>query len=140
MAKFTSNQGRTMQMPVLCYISARVNYNTPGIASDQSFRVGELPEGAVINTATVFVRTVFNAATTNVLTVGTDTNTNNLFDAATGGSSVNEAAVGANDSAIARGYVVGAGGEVVFARYTQSGTAATTGQADIYITYWPRLG
>ena len=76
---------------------------------------------------------VFNAVTTNVLTVGTIGATYNNIVAA---GDVNEAALGVYQATRGFGRSLTAAGDVLpYAQYTQTGTAATTGQAIIVIFY-----
>lgn len=140
MANVTTNTPREMPWPAVGYISRRVQFNTPGIATAQTVVVGHLPAGAIVLSALARVHTEFNATSTNVVLVGTGSSNNEIFDAATAGSTVTEGTAGAYASAAAVGYTVGAGGEVVFVQYTQSGTAATTGDVTIILTYTTRTG
>jgi hypothetical protein len=114
-----------------------INFNDPGIAAGVAFSQA-LPQGAQILGAVVEIVTAFNAATTNVLTVGTNSaDFNNIVNAA----DVNEAAVGATQ--VLRGIggaLARAADTVVYAKYAQTGTAATAGQAIVTIYYeggWP---
>lgn len=140
MATVPTAVGRELPFPAIAYISKAVAFNTPGIATAQTVEVGHLPAGAVVTNALVVVTTAFNAATTNVLVVGTGSSNNEFFDASTSGSTVTEGTTGGYNSAVALGYIAGANGEVVYAQYTQTGTAATTGAATIVISYAPRVG
>lgn len=117
------------------YLMFRVNYNTSGIAS--GVRVGTLPAGAYIIGTDVHVATVFNAATTNVLLVGTDASSPNNNVVAAG--DVNEAATGLTANIAPTGVALGplSVDRDIFATYTQTGTAATTGQATIIVKYCP---
>lgn len=109
-----------------------VNYNDPGIGSGVAFD-NPLPQNAFILRVLVEIVVAFNATTTNVLTVGTvGAAYNNMVAAA----DVNEAAVGVYDVTRALGRGLTAAGDVLpYAMYTQSGTAATTGQAIIVIEF-----
>lgn len=140
MATVPTTQGRELPFPGIAYISKNVAFNTTGIATVQTVEVGHLPPGAVVTNALTVVTTAFNASTTNVLIVGTGASNNEFFDASTSGSTVTEGTTGGYQSAVALGYTVGANGEVVYANYTQSGTAATTGAATIIISYASRIG
>jgi len=110
-----------------------VNFNDTGIAAGVAFD-NPLPQGAFILGVWVEIVTAFNAVTTNVLTVGT-INTppyNNIVAAA----DVNEAVTGVTTVPRALGRSLTAAGDVLpVAQYTQTGTAATTGQAIIVIEY-----
>lgn len=109
-----------------------VNYGDAGISSGIAFDQS-LPIGAYVLSVDVEVVTAFNAATTNVLTVGTNsTSYNNLA------SAVDVTAGTANLYGATRGKgrsIAAAADKSVFVKYTQTGTAATAGQAVIVITY-----
>lgn len=116
-------------LPVVHYLRKTVNFNDTGIANGVKF--GRLPAGAQILHAYCNVETVFNAATTNVLTVGTNSTS---FDNILGTGDINEA------SATGQAALTGAALEFtsdtdVFVKYTQSGTAATTGKAHIVVMF-----
>lgn len=109
-----------------------VNFNDGAIAVGNGFD-NPLPQGAFISRVLVEIVVAFNAVTTNVLTVGTVGATfNNIVAAA----DVNEAVVGVYDVTRALGRSLTAAADVLpVAQYTQTGTAATTGQAIILIEY-----
>lgn len=109
-----------------------VNFGDIGIGSGVAFD-NSLPIGAFILRVYVEIVTPFNAATTNVLTVGTNNPTyNNIVNAA----DVNEAVAGVYDVGRGLGRALTAAAEVpVFVLYTQTGTAANAGQAIIVIEY-----
>ena len=110
-----------------------VNFGDVGIAAGIAFD-NPLPQNAFILRVLVEIVIAFNAATTNVLTVGT-VNTppyNNIVNAA----DVNEAVVGVYDITRALGRSLTAAADVLpVAQFTQTGAAATTGQAIIVIEY-----
>ncbi len=120
-------------LPTPRSFAANFAFNTSGIASGVSTGV-TIPAGARITYAAVIVDTVFNAASTNVVTVGYGASLNEIFDAATSGSSVTEGTAGAYTSAAALALAFTADQEIKV-KYTQSGTAATTGAATLVITY-----
>lgn len=109
-----------------------VNFNDAGIANGVAFD-NSLPLGAFILRCLVEIVVVFNAVTTNVLTVGTNATTyNDIVNAA----DINEGATGVTE--VTRSYgrsLAATADKVPFAKYTQTGTAATTGQAWIVIEY-----
>lgn len=109
-----------------------LNFNDPGVAAGVPFD-NPLPQNAFIMRVLVEIVTVFNAATTNVLTVGTvGAGYNNIVAAA----DVNEAVAGVYDVTRGLGRALTAGGDVLpYAVYTQTGTAATTGQAIVVIEF-----
>lgn len=109
-----------------------INFNDLGIGTGLAFD-NSLPQGAFITGVFVEIVTVFNAVTTNVVTVGTNSATyNNLVNA----GDVNEAAAGVTSVTRGLGQSIPLAASVTpYAMYTQSGGAATTGQAVILITY-----
>lgn len=109
-----------------------VNFNDPGIATGVAFD-NYLPQNAFIENVLVEVVAAFNAGTTNVLTVGTNSATYNNIVAA---GDVNEAATGVYQVPRSFGRSLTASADVLpYAMYTQTGAAATTGQAIIVIFY-----
>lgn len=116
------------------YIRKVVNFND-ALISAPSVPFGRLPRNASIVRVAVEIVALFNAATTNVLTFGTTTASANELVAA---ADVNEGALGV--TAVTRGLGVGltAAAEVnLYAKYTQTGAAATAGQAIITVEYIP---
>ncbi len=109
-----------------------VNFNDAGIATGVAFD-NSLPAGAFITGVFVEIVTVFNAGTTNVLTAGTNsTSYNNLVAA----GDVNEAATGVTQVTRGLGQSIALAADITpYAMYTQTGGAATTGQAVIVITF-----
>lgn len=97
--------------------------------SDAEQDVVDLPAGAVVMRVWAEVLTVFNAGTTNVLHVGVTGTTNKYV----GTADVNEAALGA--SAALGPFAAEAAAVTVKAFFTQTGTAATTGQARVFVEY-----
>ena len=117
---------------VLNTLKKTVNFNDAGIGAGVAFD-NYLPQNAFIENVLVEVVVAFNAVTTNVLTVGTNAATYNNIVAA---ADVNELVVGVYQVPRSLGRSLTAAGDVLpFAMYTQSGTAATTGQAIIVIFY-----
>jgi hypothetical protein len=114
-------------------LKKRFQYNTPGIATGVAFD-NSLPANAVILAVLVEIITVFNAVTTNVVTVGTNSPTFNDLVAA---ADVNEAAVATTrvERGIGGSIMRGTADKVPKVMYTQSGTAATTGDAEVTILY-----
>jgi len=129
----TSGKARDTGMQVTHFLRKTVNYNDTNIATADKVKVGTLPAGAFIVKALVRVDTVFNAASTNVLVVGTS-----------GGSDADIVASGDVNEASAQTFVCTTGNGLsltsdtdIFAKYTQTGTPATTGKATIVIEYAP---
>lgn len=113
-------------------LKKRIQYNTAGIASGVAFD-NSVPVNAVIISVLVEIITAFNAGTTNVLTVGfNSTSYNDLVAAA----DVNEAVVATTrvDRGIG-GSLVRSAGKTPYVKFTETGTAATTGDAEVTITY-----
>lgn len=117
---------------VLNTLKKTVNWNDAGIATGLPFD-NYLPQNAFIENVLVEVVVAFNAVTTNVLTVGTvGTAYNNIVAAA----DVNEGLAGVYQATRGLGRSLTAAGDVLpYAMYTQTGTAATAGQAIIVIFY-----
>lgn len=114
------------------YARFAVNYNDAGIDTGVGKQV--LPAGAVIVGTDVIVTAAFNAATTNVLTVGTNgTTANNVV----GSGDVNEASaqIFGNIPPTAPGPL--AADTQLYVKYTQTGTAATAGAAVVVVKYIP---
>lgn len=122
-----------------------VNFSDANISAGVKF--GALPQGVYITGIRCFVTTAFNAGTTNVLTIGTTaTGVDILAGGTTANTNCNPASTGNQplDSAAGIGMTVTAGtptgstgGFDLFVRYTQTGTAATTGQVTYVISYVP---
>lgn len=105
--------------------AGKVKFNTKGIES--GVIIAELPENIIVTKAVAVVNEAFNAETTNVLTVGVNESADNLL----GANDVTEGTAGAyvkNLFEICKGSVV-----KVKAKFTSTGTAATKGEADIYL-------
>ena len=136
----------------LCYIRATVNFNDTNIASGVWFAT--VPKNAYILAIDVDVVTAFNAATTNLLTIGaTKANANEIVaDCGTATACVSNhtttIATGISHLTTAAGLALAItgsatyqtaqnGGTPIYAKFAQTGTAATTGQAVFVITYVP---
>lgn len=114
------------------YYRATVNFNDGGIASAIQF--GTLPQGSSIVDVQVEIVTAFNAGTTNVLTFGTTTTATEIVN----GADVNEAATGVTKVTRGLGQSLTASGDTpLYAKYTQTGTAGTAGQAVVVISFVP---
>ena len=109
-----------------------VNFNDTGIATGVAFD-NYIPQGAFIENVLVEITTAFNAATTNVLTVGTVAAAYNNIVAA---GDVTPTVLGVYQATRGFGRGLTAAGDVLpVAKYTQTGAAATTGVAVIVIFY-----
>ncbi len=113
------------------YLRFAVNYNDPAIASGNLKQW--LPAGAVLIGTDVNIVTAFNAATTNVLTVGLAGVADNIVAAAdvTEGT----AALTLNVKPTGTALVPLAADSQVSVTYTQTGTAATAGKAIVVVKY-----
>jgi hypothetical protein len=97
--------------------------------------IGALEAGSIPLAAHVYIETAFNAATTNVLDVGTSGTPAGAIPSAT----VIAGTIGYKTSST--GALAGiplATDQVIYAKYSQTGTAATTGKAVISITFLPK--
>jgi len=142
---------RDVGTQVVQYCRVTVNYNDPNIKTGQWFCT--LPKNAYILNIDAQVTTAFNAATTNVFTIGaTSASSNEIVADGGSGSTVN---ISNNTTTIAAGmfHLTGAagvglqvtgnatyqtklnGGVPIYAKYTQTGTAATTGKVTVILAY-----
>ena len=106
------------------FYAGTVAFNTPGINS--GVELCELPKNIIITRAVAVVNKAFNAGTSNVLTVGVNDAVNDLM----GSGDIDESAAGVN---IVHRFNQYGSGQIVKAKYAQTGNAATTGNADIYL-------
>lgn len=116
------------------YLRRDVAYNTNGIAA--GVLLGTVPAGSKIVSVQIFIDTLFNAGTTNVLTGGTTGTGTNLFtntDSAPGTAGPKVGARAVNQGA---GLIFTADTDL-FVSYSQTGTAASTGAATIIIEFVP---
>jgi len=124
-------QARKNALQLVHYLRFAVNYNDVGIAAGVNKQM--LPAGAVIIGTDAHVVQAFNAATTNVLTVGLAGVADNIIAA----GDVAENAVGLTQNIKPTGTALGplAADSQVKVTYTQTGTAATTGRAIVIVKY-----
>lgn len=105
--------------------AGKVSFDTKDIAN--GVELIELPANMIITKAVAVVGKAFNAATTNVLTVGTNDSVDDLL----GADDVTEGTAGTYMKNI---FEIRKGAPIkVKAKYTSTGTAATAGEADIYL-------
>lgn len=127
----TGQSARDIQYGVVQYLSRSVSFDTLGIGTADTVYLGVLPAGSQILHCTVRVTTAFNAATTNVLTVGTSSSTDTDVVNST---DVDESVAGT--AVVYRGCDLNFASDTpIYVRYTQTGTAATTGAAKIVLAY-----
>lgn len=124
---------RELGFQAVHYFRKTVNYNDVGIST--GVKMGTLPIGAEVVDAIAKVKTAFNAATTNVLTCGTNSSS---YDNILGASDITEGTPGVYRAPVA-GLIADGNtvGDDIYVKYTQSGTAATTGKAVIMVMYVP---
>ena len=87
----------------------------------------ELPENIIITKAVAVVNTAFNAATTNVLTVGTNDSADDLL----GADDVTEGTAGTYQKNLFK--IIKGEKPKIKAKFTSTGAAATAGEAEIYL-------
>lgn len=117
----------------LSYYRLTINFNDQNISAGQQF--GALPAGAYIYAIDAYVVTAFNAVTTNVITIGTTKASANEVVAS--GITAGTPGVYHLTSAAGLGMAVTNVATTIplFAKYAQTGTAATTGQVVIVIAF-----
>jgi len=113
------------------YSRVTINFNDPGIAAGVAF--GVLPQYAFITAIQSYVETAFNAGTTNNVSIGTTAATGNEIS----GNIAGQTAGYANATAAAGlGCAVTTAGPVtMYAKYAQTGGAATAGKIHIVVAY-----
>ena len=107
---------------VLC--AGAVKFDTKD--ADKGIVLAELPENIVITKAVAVVNKAFNAATTNVITIGTNDAANDLL-----GSS--DVTAGTANSYVKDMFKIFKEKTIIKVKYTQTGAKATAGEADIYL-------
>ena len=122
---------RDVMMPVQQVLAYTLNFDTTGASSGVA--IGTIPTGAVIQSWRVNVETLFNAGTTNPITIGTT---------ATGAEIAASASITSGTAGVYTGSPAASGGwskqtadKVIYTSYIPTGTAATTGKAHIFVTY-----
>jgi hypothetical protein len=128
----------------VCYQRVTINFNDPNIGTAQKF--GALPANAYILAVDAYVSTAFNAGTTNVVTIGVTTSANEIvasgITAGTIGHYALTSAAGLGLAVTGNStYIQGATSGTIppfvylYAKYAQTGTAATAGQVTVVIEY-----
>lgn len=115
------------------FLGRDVTYATVGIGTADTVKVGRIPAGSFLCDCKVRITTAFNAATTNVLTVGQNATADTDIVAA---GELNEGVTGVT-VVLTGAALTFANDTDIYVRYTQTGTAATAGAATIIVTYIP---
>jgi hypothetical protein len=124
-------QVRNFGWQAIQYLRATINFNDPGIAGGVACAV--LPQYAFVTSSQSFVETAFNAGTTNSVSLGTTAATGNEITGVIAGQTPGFAA---QTAAAGLGCGVTTAGPVtVYAKYVQSGGAATAGKIHIVLAY-----
>lgn len=132
----TNAQGviaRKNALQVLQLARFKINFNDAGIATGAATGIW-LPSGALVKGTDVWITTVFNAGTTNVLSIGTEATTiTNLATTAQTASGV----AGVKKELIATGLALVplAVDSQISYLFTQSGTVATAGVAYVVVYF-----
>lgn len=116
------------------YYRLTINYNDPSIGTGQAF--GALGQNAFIKAIDCHVTTAFNAGTTNVVTFGTTSASANEIVAS--GITAGSTGIYHLTSAAGLGVAVTASADItLYAKYAQTGTAATAGSVTCVIEFVP---
>lgn len=116
------------------YYRVTINFNDQNIGSGQAF--GALGKASYIHSVDCYVSTAFNAGTTNVITFGTSAASANEIVA----SGITAATPGVYHLTSAAGLGLAATASsdtTLYAKYAQTGTAATTGSVTCVIQFIP---
>jgi hypothetical protein len=114
------------------YFRATINFNDKNIGSGQAF--GAMALNTFIDSIDCYVSTAFNAATTNVITFGTTAANANEIVAS--GITAGTPGIYHLTSAAGLGLAVTAAGPItLYAKYAQTGAAATTGAVTCVIKF-----
>ena len=140
---------RVLQTQTTVHFRKTINFNDANIAT--GVKIGALPAGAYITGIRCYVTTAFNAGTTNSILVGTTnvaggssgnllaggtTAGTNCVAGTTGNQNMSSAAgLGLAVTALSNTPTGSSGGWDLWVAFTQTGTAATAGQATLLIDY-----
>lgn len=113
------------------YLRVTINWNDPAIGAGQL--IATLPQYAFVVSSASYVETAFNAGTTNNVSLGTTAATGNEI---TGNIAGQTPGYAAQTAAAGLGCAVTATGPVnVYAKYAQTGGAATAGKIHIVLGF-----
>lgn len=130
------NAARAQSRQVVNTWRGVVNWNDTGIASGKAQGI-TIPLGAFISRVLVEVETAFNAVTTNVLTIGKTASGTELV----AGGDVDLTTVGVYDVTRGLGTLLARSAAAdLYAKYAQTGAAATAGKANILVEYEGNTG
>ena len=106
------------------FYAGEIAFDTDG--ADEGVELIKLPAGVIVTRATAVVKTAFNAATTNEVTVGANDDCDDIL----GSSDITEGTAG---TYTVNKFVEYNEKKSIKAKFTQTGTAATAGKAEIYL-------
>lgn len=121
----TTLQGRQYHTCQVHYLRKNITFG------DGLVTVGTLPAGALVIGAGVVITTAFNAGSTNVIDIGTASDGDGFatdLAAGTIGNIVWDELATSND-------LYSTSEAVITAEYAQTGTAATAGSGEVYVTF-----
>src|SRR5262245_6399718 len=129
MGDYWTNPVRHPEDVGIGHIRRTVDWNDTGIAT--GIPIGALEAGAIPLRAGLVIETAFNAGTTTVLVLGSTLDDDGLITSVNAGAGVLGLKTGS-------GALLGtplAANTVVYAKYTQTGTAASAGKATAWVEY-----
>lgn len=118
------------------FLRRRVQFNTSGI--DAGVKIGTLPANYFLQDILVDVHVAFNAATTNVLTVGGEDDSG--YDDIIAAGDIDETSATCQRGAVGKLGIVDDEDADIYVKYAQTGTPATTGDATIVLVAIPYEG
>lgn len=130
----SSAPARIYSANVLHCLRGRINFDSSGAAT--GIEIGTVPAGSFVEGVTVHIITAFNAATTNVLEVGTVADADGFATSA--GTASGATGVKLNLTGAQSGDTLTADTPVVV-KFTQTGTAATAGVAVVLVKFYPHV-
>lgn len=129
-----SAPARVMSVNCVHAVRGTISFDSTGAAT--GIEIGTIPAGSFVLPATVHVITAFNAATTNVLEVGTAADADGFATAA--GTASGTAGVKTSLTGAQSGDTLTADTPVVM-KFTQTGAAATAGRAQVVVEFYPHV-
>ena len=123
--------GRQYRTQQTHYLRKTIRFDSA--PSGAQIAIGTLPPGALVTSTIVAVSEAFNASTGNALIVGTAGDDDALVDI----NGVNEGAIGSTRVAPATlaGLIAAGADTTLYAKYSQTGAAATAGRATILVEF-----